>query len=303
MRALLLYIMKHQHQYQHQHQHQHHQHNHQYQYSFCNNCGKHGSHTYNTCKHPITSIGIIAFRHNRHNNNNNRELEFLMIRRKDTLGYVDFLRGKYQLSDVAHIRNLIDEMTADEKRRIIAQDFKQLWCELWGLFPDSQNGQQQYCGEESHSRDKFQHLKNGVKSRAGSYRLLDIVNASATNWVHAEWGFPKGRRNNQERDIACALRESLEETGYEIDPSNIIQNVVPYEEVFMGSNLKCYKHKYFIALVDSELAPVREYDRCEVSKIKWMSFDECLRKIRPYNVEKKKMLRNIHDLITTHEIY
>ena len=109
--TIIIIIMKHQYP---QH--------HQYQYSFCNNCGKHGSHTYNTCKHPITSIGVIAFRHNISTSTSTKYgIEFLMIRRKDTLGYVDFLRGKYQLSDVAHIRNLIDEMTADEKRRIIAQ--------------------------------------------------------------------------------------------------------------------------------------------------------------------------------------
>ena len=278
----------------------------QQQYSFCNNCGKHGSHTYNTCKHPITSIGVIAFRRMRTcggGGDKNNGLEFLMIRRKDTLGYVDFIRGKYRLFDIDHIRNLIDEMTNDEKQRILTQDFKQLWCDLWGLFPDDSNGHPQYCGEESHARDKFKHLKNGVKSRFGVYRLADIVNASATNWVHAEWGFPKGRRNNQERDMECALRESLEETGYDIHPSNIIQNIVPYEEVFMGSNLKCYKHKYFIALVDSQIAPVRDYDRCEVSKIKWMSLDECLIKIRPYNVEKKKIIQNVHSVITIHEIY
>jgi 8-oxo-dGTP pyrophosphatase MutT (NUDIX family) len=282
-----------------------------YQYSFCNNCGKYGSHTYSTCKHPITSIGIVAFRErlpdddktkNSSNTLSEKSIEYLMIRRKDTLGFVDFIRGKYQLFDRSHIRNLIDEMTVDEKHRILTQDFKQLWCDLWGLSPDNM-GHHQHCGEESHSRDKFQHLKNGVKSRAGPYCLSDIVNKSTTKWVHSEWGFPKGRRNNQERDIVCALRESLEETGYVIDQSDIIQNVVPYEEIFMGSNLKCYKHKYFLAFVNSDTTPIKDYDRCEVSKIKWMPYEECLRKIRPYNVEKKKMLRNIRDLITTHEIY
>jgi hypothetical protein len=34
-----------------------------------------------------------------------------------------------------------------------------------------------------------------------------------------------------------------------------------------------------------------------------MSIDECLIKIRAYNVEKRKMLQNVHNVITTHEIY
>ena len=43
-------------------------------YNFCNNCGKNG-HAFHTCKHPITSIGIIIFRMNNHNN----KFEYLMI--------------------------------------------------------------------------------------------------------------------------------------------------------------------------------------------------------------------------------
>ena len=70
-------------------------------YTYCNNCGKPG-HLFHQCKHPITSLGIIAFREN------NGCLEYLMIRRKDTLGYVDFLRGKYSLNNVLYLKNIID---------------------------------------------------------------------------------------------------------------------------------------------------------------------------------------------------
>ena len=76
--------------------------------NFCNNCGKHG-HTYQQCRKPITSIGIILYRIN---NNNN---EYLLIRRKDSLGYVDFLRGKYSIYNKNHIINIINEMTYMKK--------------------------------------------------------------------------------------------------------------------------------------------------------------------------------------------
>jgi ADP-ribose pyrophosphatase YjhB (NUDIX family) len=261
-----------------------------YQYAFCNNCGKHGNHTYINCKHPITSIGIVAFRRT-------PNIEFLMIRRKDTLGYVDFIRGKYQLSDLSHIRNIIDEMTLDEKSRLLTLEFKQLWCDMWGGFTNSQ-----YCGEEAQSRDKFQQLKNGVKFRTNAYQLEDIIKNSPTKWEHAEWGFPKGRRNNQERDIPCAIRESFEETGYAFDPADIVQNIMPYEEVFMGSNFKCYKHKYFIARARNEMRQTGAYERSEVSKIKWMSYEKCMQKIRPYNIEKKKILQNVHAVLEKYKV-
>ena len=70
-------------------------------YIFCNNCGKTG-HAFHQCKHPITSIGVIAFRHGKQGNK-----EYLMIRRKDTLGFVDFMRGKYQVPNKLYLMNII----------------------------------------------------------------------------------------------------------------------------------------------------------------------------------------------------
>ena len=54
------------------------------QNQFCNNCGKIG-HSYNQCNKPITSLGIITF-----NKINEDCLKYLLICRKDSLGYVEF---------------------------------------------------------------------------------------------------------------------------------------------------------------------------------------------------------------------
>ena len=66
---------------------------------FCNNCGKIG-HLFHQCKLPITSIGVICFRVI----NNNFEL--LLIRRKDSLSFLDFMRGKYNLENYDYIKKL-----------------------------------------------------------------------------------------------------------------------------------------------------------------------------------------------------
>ena len=76
----------------------------QNQNTFCTNCGKIG-HLYHSCKKPITSLGVICFRKNKN------RFEYLMICRKDSLGYVDFLRGKYPIHYKFYIQNLINEMT------------------------------------------------------------------------------------------------------------------------------------------------------------------------------------------------
>ena len=85
-------------------------------YQFCNNCGKQG-HMFHRCKKPITSIGIIIFRII------NGERQYLTICRRNSLGYVDFMRGKYPLSNKIYLKNIIYEMTNDEKQSLLKNEF------------------------------------------------------------------------------------------------------------------------------------------------------------------------------------
>jgi 8-oxo-dGTP pyrophosphatase MutT (NUDIX family) len=132
-----------------------------------------------------------------------------------------------------------------------------------------------------------------------------LIENSTTRWAEPEWGFPKGRRNYQEKDLDCALREFSEETGYDAGKLVVMQNIVPYEEIFMGSNVKTYKHKYYVAyfpLKYDALAHCPKFQKTEVSKMAWFSFDDCIRHIRPYNLEKINILRNVHNALKEYEI-
>ena len=152
-------------------------------YNVCNNCGKQG-HLYNNCKIPITSYGVISFR-------NHINYEYLMICRKDSLGYVDFIRGKYPLYNKKYIQNLIDEMTIQEKENILTKNFDELWNKLWC----SDNGMQ-YRVEEKSSKNKFEQIKRGIQlSETDKYDVYTLIKNSKTQWETPEWGFPKGRRN------------------------------------------------------------------------------------------------------------
>ena len=263
------------------------------------------------CKNPITSNGIIVFK------DSDEGASYLMIRRKDTLGFVEFIRGKYPIYNKMYLQRLIDEMTMDEKRRLQTQTFSELWINVWGEYLNSR-----YQNEEAISHDRFNLLKNGIKINRGNgnshnISLDDLIENSATRWTEPEWGFPKGRRNYQEKDIDCALREFSEETGYDASKLIVMQNIIPYEEIFMGSNVKTYKHKYYIAYFplqnENELDPLSysslsanvhspKFQKTEVSKMAWFSFDECIQHIRPYNLEKINILRNLNNSLKEHEI-
>jgi len=111
--------------------------------NYCNNCGKQG-HIYNQCKMPITSVGVISFRVIQ------KQIEFLMIRRKDTLGFIDFMRGKYFVNNKFYILNMLKQMTQDEKERLRTLEFDEIWNQIWG----DNRISSQYRYEENLSKTK-----------------------------------------------------------------------------------------------------------------------------------------------------
>jgi 8-oxo-dGTP pyrophosphatase MutT (NUDIX family) len=259
--------------------------------NICNNCGKQG-HSFHQCKLPITSYGVIVFR------SSEKGLQYLMIRRKDSFGYIDFIRGKYSPYNIYQVQNIINEMSLIEKERILTESFTTLWNDMWGETTNSQ-----YKNEELASSKKMDSIKTGVCINNETVTLKDIVNNSTTEWVETEWEFPKGRRNFKEKDLDCALREFEEETGILTSKIKIVENVLPFEEIFIGSNHKSYKHKYFLAYMNETEEYLDNFQVTEVSKIEWKTIDECLESIRPYNLEKKELIKNINKVLEEYRLY
>jgi 8-oxo-dGTP pyrophosphatase MutT (NUDIX family) len=249
---------------------------------------------FHQCKQPITSLGIIAFR------SGNPGIEYLLIRRRNTLGFLDFMRGKYPLYNKEYLLNIVNEMTNEEKNMLRTKDFDELWSFLWGAPLGIQ-----YRNEERISKEKFISLKIGIIIKNSEYNLLSLLDESTTNWDEPEWGFPKGRRNYQEKDLQCAIREFEEETLYNKNDLNIIQNLLPYEEIFTGSNYKSYKHKYFLAYMDIDEKRDNEhiYENSEISKLEWFSYENACKVIRPYNLEKLTILEKVNKILTQYRLY
>ena len=257
---------------------------------FCNNCGKLG-HLFHQCKVPITSIGIIALRIV------NNQYQVLLIKRKDSLAFVDFIRGKYNLEDKDYIVNLLNNMTDAERNLIKTQEFYNIWLYLWNYSNNS------YKSEEKISKQKLELLKKGLHNSNDRYNLDSLIDLCNKNYQEPEWGFPKGRRNFQERDIVCGLREFEEETGYSKKNIDMMENIYPFEEIFTGSNYKSYKHKYFLGMINNNIEPENEFQIYEISKIEWVDLDNAKNYFRNYDYEKIKILNELNKLLKTYKLY
>tara|TARA_R110002072_G_scaffold5205_4_gene34452 strand:+ start:2198 stop:2992 length:795 start_codon:yes stop_codon:yes gene_type:complete len=260
-------------------------------FNFCNNCGKSG-HLFHQCKLPITSIGIILFR------KNNDKIELLMICRKNSLGFVDFMRGKYNIFNKKYILTLINRMSIYERNLLKTSEFKNLWDYLWGDIVA-----QQYRSEERSSMEKQSLLKSGITCNNVFYNLNSLIDECDENYIEPEWGFPKGRRNFQEKDLICGIREFEEETGYCKDDITFIDNIIPFEEIYTGTNLKSYKHKYFLAYIDNTKEADNDFQKTEISNIQWIDINHCSKYIRDYSVEKISIINKLKYIFNNYKIF
>lgn len=245
----------------------------------CHNCGSFG-HICNECKLAIISIGIILYRENENNNN----IEYLMIRRKESFGLSDFIYSKHNNYNPVILQNIIDEMTKTEKDLLL------------NIINNNVKEDEIKVPEQLKKKINIFNLNKDV------YNIKNFINNSTTSWSEPEWGFPKGRRNYSEKELDCAFREFEEETGIAKDDIDLIENIVPYEEIYIGSNYKTYKHKYFIAKSRDVNYDLSNFQESEVSKIEWKSYEKCMEEIRPYNIEKKTLLERIHKCLLFNKI-
>lgn len=186
---------------------------------------------YRACTEPVSSFGIICVRVPTPG-----QLQYLMVQRKDSLAYVEFIRGKYSVRNHEYIKAMLSDMTHIERERIATQSFEDMWREFW------HSEGRPFAKEFEGSCGRFSMLRSGYELEDASWFDLGVA-LSSTKSEHseAEFGFPKGRRNINETDMRCACREFSEESGIDFNSVVMVPDVQPVQETFVGSNGVCYQ--------------------------------------------------------------
>ena len=109
-----------------------------------------------------------------------------------------------------------------------------------------------------------------------------------------------------ESNLDAALREFHEETNFPIENLDVIIREIPFTEKYYGSNMKKYKHIYYIAktdnMVDYKNSTFTSNQQIEISNIDWLTYNEVMRAIRPYQIEKKIILHSVYEFLNTNNI-
>lgn len=277
----------------------------------CANCGGIG-HVYKTCNHPIISYGIICYKAEYDPDTNSVCPKYLMVQRKDSLCYVEFIRGKYDLQNRGYLQKLLSSMTPVERDKLRHHDFDHLWNSMWcrSLHSPEENTKN-FNKEFKEAKEKFETLQKGYYLLGGGNEkthvsLQELLACTQAEFEETEWGFPKGRRNINENDIACAIREFREETGILSRNIKICRHIKPLEEIFTGSNRVRYKHIYYVAkyVPDRELPPeetlFNPQNKTQVKEVKdvqWFRYQQAQDRIRTSNVERKELFKRLNQLV------
>lgn len=278
---------------------------------YCSNCNKYG-HSNKECNEPITSAGIICinirdnlgqsfldnsidttsedigfFNYQRLSNINKikkykDKINFLLVQRKHSLNYINFIRGIYNENDYNQIERIFSLMSNDEIKNIKKNNFDYLWNSLW----EKTAKKKVYQKEFNNSKEKF------IKIKENGY--IDKLAIIGSEYDSPEWEFPKGRKNINESNYECAIREFNEETGINNDSYIMLDNINSIHDNFIGTNNTNYKHIFYISLIkNSDIKNNNIKSKNEINKIKFCNWAEAMSLFRPYHTNKINILNKV----------
>jgi 8-oxo-dGTP pyrophosphatase MutT (NUDIX family) len=226
-------------------------------------------------------------------------LHILMVKKKYTYAFFEFVFCKYPRFDRARLEKLFDNMTYQEKTDILEMDFDKLWRKIVINIPDDPKllskkikikrplGKKNIeLQEEEEKQDislkerdygiyltKKQRFLNLIEDNGR--RLRELVHHSKS--ADPIWDIPKGRPENDEKPLDTAIREFSEEASGNIEQYKILIDIQPIKVNYVNADC-LYRNEYFIAVANDNWIPQCQYNcyenNREVEEIRWISRDE-----------------------------
>jgi len=224
------------------------------------------------------SFGIACCRYNLVT----KKPEILMMKKRYTYAFFDFVFAKYKKNDYRRLSKLFNQMSYQEKIDILSLDFNKLWCRIRLKIPPayiySRNDHIEYNGVKNEwktymfKKRKFE--ANFILNDKGK-KLRKLINGTSS--LDSIWEIPKGRSDQGEKPLNTAIREFKEETDISIKKYKLL-NITPINESYVVNKVR-YDHTYFIAVAKKfnwePRINFKSYEQIvEVENLKWISAEE-----------------------------
>lgn len=188
--------------------------------------------------------------------------EVLMIKKRHTYLFIEFVRGMYDPYKDYDLQHMFDAMTITEKSMIRTRNFNTLW---------------HYCnGEPTKSSERSVYARSLRKYTALIGRGEDVLPSLLSKTTNANllWEIPKGRPQKKETPLISATREFEEETGLTKDSYRILFDEGTIEYSFIDCGVR-YKYIYYLAVLSSQVLPKYDYANehmlWELSELRFMT--------------------------------
>lgn len=224
-----------------------------------------------------------------------KNLQILLVHKRLSYAFLHFMLGKYNISaNYGDIANLVSNMSVNEKLEILSLNFDHLWYKIWLKVPYNNN-----TSDESYhknwlkrykntdvlvlnTKDCYKHCKSkfyDLISNDGGRKLQNIIMNTSHNRTFL-WEIPKGRMDDGEAKIQCAMRELLEETNIKSEQYDICFDIKPFTLNKSYADAKYrYRHTFYVAIMKNNNTQVKvDFSNInqitEIDNLQWYSLNE-----------------------------
>ena len=209
----------------------------------------------------VKSYGLSIF------NKINNELCVLLVKRKYTYNFFNFVMNNYKFSKKG-LLNIFNNISVEEKKKILLFDYDVLWKTLWWNNSDNNNG----ISNIIYYKNKKIYEKN-ILENINFVKECIFMSKNCPDEECILYSIPRGRKNfKNENSLLVAIRETKEELG--LDKSKYTLNY-DFKKKYITDYF--YQTIYFIGIYKSnnysnvKLNFNNEEQLLEINNVVWAS--------------------------------